>query len=304
MKFPDVIDSTILVEFRACQKKASYSFLNKLSPVSKSVDLHFGGAFAKGMEVARKEHFANGRSPSEAANAGINAAWAFYRDFDTTRSEVSLAKKAKSWPTLLLALDGYFREWPLGSCGLVPHAGHKGIEFTFAIPIPGTIHPDTGSPILYGGRFDLLGEWNGLPSVCDEKTTGYFGEKWAEQWSLRNQFLGYTWASRQYGINVSQVLIRGIAIAKTQISYLQALTTFPDYMLDRWYKQLVKDLNLFAECYKKNDFSFNLGDSCNSYGGCTFMELCKSKNPEEWFSMFNTRTWNPLQQSPENKEAA
>lgn len=312
--FPDVIDSTMVISYRSCRRKFEFEHIHHLCSPFPSVDLHFGGAFARGLEVARKQHFVNGVPAIQAQADGINAAWDFYGKFDAGRTPASLDKKAKSEWTLLQALDGYFSEWPLGSCGLTPHGGDQGIEFTFAIPIPGTSHPDRGDPIVYGGRFDLLGDWNGIPVVEDEKTTGYFEEKWAEKWSLRSQFLGYVWASRQYGFPVDQVLIRGIAIKRTENAYIQALSTFPAYMLERWYTELVRTLNQMSADYRatrdqheaspnETAFSYNLGDSCNAYGGCPFMELCKSRIPDEWFGNYGRRDWSPLRQNPEVKES-
>lgn len=302
--FPSIIDSTQIVAFRACEKRWSYEFLSHLASPQPSVDLHFGGAFARGMEVARKEFFINGRSQDEALCAALNAALEFYgKNFDLQRTPVSLEKKPKNAGTLLLALDGYFKTWPLGSCGLRPYGGDQGIEFSFAIPIPEALHPDNGDPILYGGRFDLLGEWEGLPTVTDEKTASSFSESWADQFSLRNQFLGYLYAARKFGIPTSQVLVRGIAIQVREIKYLQAVKFFPDYMLERWYEELVETLHRMIAAYQRRRFAYNLGDSCNSYGGCTFMQLCTSRVPEEWFDNFARRYWNPLDKNPE-KEAA
>jgi hypothetical protein len=300
--FPEIIDSTILTAFRSCRKKAQYEFFHNLASARKSVHLHFGGAVARAMEVSRHSHFVLGHPAREAEAEGINAGWAFYGNFDYDEglNDTSLYSRAKNWPSLVQALDGYFKEWPLGSCGLIPYNGKEGIEFSFAIPIPGTQHPTLGGPILYGGRFDLLGEWNSLPTIVDEKTAGSFGESWFKSFDLRNQFLGYTWAARQYGVKVEQVLVRGIAVLMTEIKYLEVLKMYPDYIIDRWYAQLIEDLNAMTQAYEHNKFSYDFADACTSYGGCPYLELCKSRNPKEWFSsMFTERNWNPLRLNPE-----
>lgn len=304
LSFPSIIDSTQTVCFRACEKKWEFEHLHHLASTQRSVDLHFGGAFARGMEEARKSFFALGR-PHEASVAdGINAALDFYGKFDETRHEVSLAKKPKNQSTLMLALDGYFRTWPMGQDDLLPWQGDKGIEFTFAIPFPEVLHPDTKDPILYGGRFDMLGSYRTLPTVVDEKTASSFSENWASQWDLRNQFLGYIYGARQFGVPASQVLIRGIAIQKTDIKFLDAFKPVPEYMLVRWREELVETLRRMVAAYERKRFAYNLGDTCNSYGGCTFMELCKSKVPEEWFGNFSRRYWSPLEKNPEKEPVA
>lgn len=303
-RFPEVIDSTILNAFRSCEKKAQYEFFHNLASPRLSVHLHFGGAVAAGVEAARRSFFLLGRPHAEAVTDALNAAWAYYGnfDFDEGFDEISIFSRAKNYISLLQGLEGYFREWPLGECGLTPYNGREGIEFSFALPIDGTKHPETGDPIVYAGRFDLLGEWQGLPTICDEKTASSFGENWAAQFDLRSQFLGYTWACRTFGIPVEQILVRGIAILKTDIRYLQVIKHYPTYLIDRWHRQTVHDLNRMAAAYETGQFNFNLGDACSSFGGCSFTELCKSRDPKEWFSMFVERNWSPLRKNPEGEK--
>ena len=71
------------------------------------------------------------------------------------------------------AVEFYFEEYPLDGDSIKPYKfedGRTGIEFTFGIPIP-INHPDSGDPIVLAGRFDLLGYYNDLLAVVDEKTT-------------------------------------------------------------------------------------------------------------------------------------
>lgn len=297
--FPTVIDSTMLIAGRSCDRKFEWEFVRNMAPPGRSVHLHFGGAVAKGMEAARKSFFIKGRPMPEAEADGLNAAWDYYGNFDDTRNEFELEKSAKNWKTLLLALEGYFREWPLGQCGLTPLYGNQGIEFSFGIPISGTSHPLTGNPIVYAGRFDMLGEWNGLPTICDEKTTSSFSESWSSQWFLRNQFLGYTWAARQYNIPVQQVIVRGMAIQKREIKYLQALTMVPDFMLSRFERDLRFSINRLIASFREGHFPFNFGDACSSYSGCPYADLCKASNPPDWFHLYTERNWDPLRMDPE-----
>lgn len=288
MSFPEVIDSTILVSFRSCQKKAYYNYILGLQRPGLSVHLDFGGAFAKGIEAARRSFFIDARPAEEAIAAGLNAAWGAYSD----REAPIFTDHAKNLGTLLLAIEGYFTQWPLGSDGveLLP----SGVEFSFAVPIAGLTHPDTGGPIIYGGRFDAAGTYMGLETVIDEKTTSAFGDSWITQWALRNQFLGYCWGAQQYGFPASQALVRGVAIQKREIKYLQALVSYPAYMLERFAEQMWHDIASMIEAYRAGQWDYNFGDTCSSYGGCAMTELCKAKNPEEWYSMFVERKWEPL----------
>jgi hypothetical protein len=166
------------------------------------------------------------------------------------------------------------------------------------------LHPETGEPFLYCGRFDMLGEYQGRPCVRDEKTTGAsIGRNWASQWDLRSQFIGYVWACQQSGIDLDTVVVRGIAIQMTQIVHAEAIKVYSQDLIDKWYKQLGLDLNRLVRCYEDGYFDYNLGDACTSYGQCVFMNACASPNPENWFTEFEVRRWDPVNKNPAPTES-
>lgn len=133
----------------------------------------------------------------------------------------------------------------------------------------------------------------------DEKTTGSsIGQNWADQWNLRSQFMGYVWACRQCGIDVDSVVVRGISIQKTQIVHAEAIKQYTDFMLQRWYEQLRRDLWRLRRSWDEGHFDFNLGDACTAYGNCIFTTVCQSASPNNWLSEFVVRHWNPLDKNP------
>lgn len=288
---PAVIDSTMLVTWRACPRKFFLSFCHNLAPAGQSVDLLFGGAVAKSLEVARKAFFVEGLSAQHAQAAGINAALAFYGDFIPPEK-----KMAKSWEGLLLCMDGYFRQWPLATDPLKPYK--NAIEFSFCLPMH-ALHP-SGQPWMYAGRFDMIGEIDGLLHGVDDKTTGAsFSPSWSEGWALRNQFLGYTWGAQQYDLPVERMLVRGMSVLKTKCDYTQALAHFPRHLLSRWYDQVQRDLQKITRQWNEGYFDYNFGDTCSSFGGCAFNSVCSAGEPEAWLSMFARRDWDPIRQNPE-----
>jgi hypothetical protein len=287
---PSIIDSTILVRWRACAQAAALEFMECLSP-GESVHLRFGGALAAGLEAARKGFFLSGLPAREAENLAYNAASDYWGDF------LPPDGSAKNWGTLLLALEGYFKMWPIDSDPVRPIDGKFGIEFTFAHPIPEVLRPDWPEPFVYGGRFDLLGSLDGMLCILDEKTTGKgFGGTWSKGWTLRNQFMGYVWAARHAGFDVQQVIVRGISIQKTKIDYAPAIASYPPHLIDRWYAQLVHDLTELSRQWSAGYFPYNFGETCTAFGGCAFTDVCPAK---EWYGMFQKRTWNPLAKDPE-----
>jgi hypothetical protein len=142
--------------------------------------------------------------------------------------------------------------------------------------------------------------------VEDDKTTSQLGPKWANQWEMRSQFSGYVWAARQAGIHVDGVLVRGVAILKTEFKRAQHITYRPDWEVQRWLDQTLRDIKRMIQMWSDypQEWDYNMGESCDAYGGCTMQTICKRNNPEEWLPVYFTRRkWNPLTRTEETLEA-
>ena len=295
LSFPQLVDATMIREFRSCPKKFSLSFMHNLT-IGESTHLVAGKAFATGLEVARQSYYDEKNAWDKAQFDGYNALIEAYGDHDPPDHG---SASNKTLPRMTGALEYYFTQFPLPTDTLQPviQHGKAAIEYTFAIPIPGTAHPVTGDPILYGGRFDLLGYIGDDPStvfVVDEKTTSQLGASWSRQWDMRSQFTGYCWAAKQSGHNVAGALIRGVSILKTKYDHAQAVVYRPDYMIDQWLFQLKRDIIAMQRCWEEGYWDYNLDDTCSSYGGCLFTPLCSSVEPERWMSQYTERNWDPL----------
>lgn len=287
----EVIDSSMVNSFRSCRKKFYYNYIRHLQPAGRSVHLVAGGAFAAGVDAARK-YWYNTATPVWDEML-VHAMRAFMREWkDYTAPE----GHAKSFHNTFHALMEYFTRYHPEHDPVKPIKkpdGSPATEFSFAIPLP-IKHPITNDPILYAGRFDMLGDWDGLLTVLDEKTTSALGQSWLDQWKMRGQFIGYCWACQQLGYPVRQVVVRGIGLLKTEIKFLSALQQYPQYLIDRWYEELLNTTNEMVACVKLDHFTYNFGDSCAAYGGCAYSQLCEASEPENWVSNYDVRIWNPL----------
>lgn len=185
--FPKAVDSSMRKSFTACPMQAYYSYFMHLKPKGGSIHLHFGGALAYGMEKFRFRYYKDRAGFDESLKAGMNAIFEFWGDF------VPPEKSKKTLESCVLALYEYFVEYPPETDPVQPLMTPNGpaIEFNFALPIPGTKHPQTGDPILYYGRFDMLGVYQGATFIVDEKTSGSLGQSWAKSYQLASQFSGY-----------------------------------------------------------------------------------------------------------------
>lgn len=304
--FPTVWDSTIRSAFVACPRQFFWGYLNHLRKSGLSVHLHFGGCFAKGLEVTRKSFYAAGESASSALIRGCNAIVEQWGEAEFPDVPPRSPAANKTLPSCIDALASYFEEWPLAEDRLQPYRfnGVPAVEMSFAVPIVGTAHPVTGDPLIYAGRFDMLGYWEDADSVfiCDEKTSSNLGNAWINNWKMRGQLTGYVFGARQYGLNAAGCIVRGIGILKSEITFTQVIETRPEWQVQQWLSTLRYDLNRAAAMWAqaaeletpRNAFPQALDSACSSYGGCPFLDLCDSEHPERWIGEYDTLQWDPL----------
>lgn len=289
--YPHTIDSTMLATFRSCPQKFFRQYVQHWKPKAESVHLVAGGAFAKGIEVARKAFFEEGASHLTAQSAGLKALIEHYGDFECPPDS------AKSLHRTAGALEFYFEQYPFNQDGMDPVTfpdGRRGIEFSFAEPLPFS-HPVTGDPILYTGRSDMVANFAGGIYVVDEKTTSSLGASWPRQWEMRAQFSGYLWALRQTGVEPAGAIVRGVSILKTKYDTMQAITYRSSYEIERWQEQTCRDLARMQRMWEEGWWDYALDHACAEYGGCSMTQVCKSSDPETWLpSYFEKRVWDPL----------
>lgn len=293
LPFPTLLDNSAISSFKKCPTDWLYSSLRALTRKGGNIHLHFGGAYAAGLEAGRKAFYDEGLSEDESIAQAMHAATLFWGDFEPPEGS------AKNFSTLLLALNEYFAQYPLHSDIVMPFRmanGKSAVEFTFAIPLPNVRHPVTGDPILYGGRFDMLAEREGVLFVEDDKTTSQLGSQWLRNWTLDSQFTGYCWAARDFNYPVAGAIIRGLSILKNGFGHAQAITYRPDWQIERWLTSTEHTVRLMIAYWQQDFFPMALDKhACNSYGGCGFSQLCESPNPESWIEMnYEPRIWNPL----------
>lgn len=298
--FPQHLDSTILDAFKSCPQKAYNEFFLGLRRSIKSVDLHAGGVFASTLQTFYDKYF----SGSSFEEAKFEAMVTFIDEWgDFVPPEKSSKQKHNMWCAFL----SYLKEYPPDTDEMRPFYidGVPSSEVTFAVPLlpeDGFLpHPVTKEPLFYSGRIDFLALRGDRHAIRDEKTTKGFGENWDEQWGLRAQFIGYCWALQQYGYDVREVTVRGIAILKTEIRHKEARPRYGNHLLERWHRQLKRDVNRMVKCWEEGYFDFNLGSSCSAYGGCIFTDLCKSPRPEAFYDNYAVKRWNPLHTNPEEE---
>ena len=219
----------------------------------------------------------------------------------------------KSLSGLLDALFSYFVEYPLATDRIRPlDIGHGPMaETSFAVPIPGCFHPISGQPLIYAGRFDMVGTIGSAVWVIDEKTSSQLGDRWRDKWALDAQPTSYCWGLRQYGLSPVGAIIRGVGILSRDITFAESIQPRSPWQIDQWLTQLVADVERMIECWdvynylqgkrEGNDregraFARALDkDICHAYGHpCAFVSLCTSSTPDAWLDDYNVEFWDPL----------
>lgn len=329
--FPEIIDSSMIAQYKSCAEAFRKAYIMHWKPKASSVHLRAGGAFAKGLEVARKAFYTGEiigfvkspypcpdegcphygtdhdhpgrwasiqREPQDSETAialGLQALLAFYGDFYCPPDS------AKSAERMAGAFEFYFQNYPLDhddGCPIILPGGSRAIEYSFAHPLP-ILHPVTGNPLLYVGRMDAVIQYAGGRYICDEKTTSQLGASWPRQWDLRSQFTGYAWGCREAGIEVEGAIVRGVSILKTKYDTAQSINYRPEWQISRWYNELlewIEDIKInYARRGPHEPWRHNLDHSCAEYGGCQFREACMSQDEQPWLeTAFEHRIWNPL----------
>lgn len=289
--FPSVIDNSLISEFRSCPQKCFRTYFEHWKPQQHNVHLHAGKAFAHGLEVARRTFYEGAQSAEASVAVGLAGLLQSYGDYEPP------ADSAKSPLRMAQALEYYFEAWPLDTDTAKPRlmpSGKRAIEFSFAEPLD-INHPVTGEPIIYTGRADMVVEMANGIFIEDDKTTSALGASWANQWDLRSQFTGYTWAAKRIKLPADGILVRGVAILKTMFKHEQYLSYRAAWEIDRWYEQLLRDVKRMIQCWESGYWDYNLADACGDFGGCLYRQPCKSPNPQEWLNIyFARRRWDPV----------
>jgi len=318
--FPHCVDSTMLSAFRSCPQSMFRSYLEHWKPKAESVHLIAGGAFAKGVEVARKVYWEGLVPQYSSAQSAETGLWSTHFDgelfVESAKGDSVLAvseglhallvaygdfecppESAKSCERMCGALEYYFENYPLGHDGCSPILlpdGRRAIEFSFAEPLD-IAHPVTGDPILYTGRSDMIANFAGGIYIEDDKTTTSLGAQWGRQWEMRSQFTGYCWAAKKANIIPTGVLVRGVSILKTKYDTQSIPSYRADWEIDRWEEQTHRDIARMIQCWQNETWDYSLDHACAEFGGCKFVQVCKSPNPESWLPMyFEKRVWSPL----------
>lgn len=294
--FPTVIDNTIRTSFVACPRRAYWAFFRHLTSSRVSIHLAAGAAYAKGLEVFRRSYYTPGLPTAGDFERSVLAGFYALTRMYGSDEQYGDHGTAKTWEGVCAAYLSYVATFHPETDFLRPFLlddGRVAVEMSGVIPLEER-HPVTGDPLLYSVRADMIAERGGVLWNVDDKTTSQMGPTWSQGWDLRSQFDGYAWGVKQLFVPVVGTIVRGTAIQKTGIKHGQAIIYHPEWKIARWYEQLHRDIRRMIRCWEEGYFDYNLADSCTSFGGCGYYQLCTKEDPEPWIEgSYIIRRWDP-----------
>lgn len=310
--FPEVLDNTIVTAFARCPRYAYYRHFLHLQPKGVRVHLDAGKCYAKALEVTRLAFWTKD-SPTykdqalsvELGFRSLIKSWGY----DPSTDRV-FAQTKKEFHRVAEMFILHFQRFGLRTDKFRPHFmdGKPAVERSFTLQLD-IKNPDTGDPILYHGRYDMLAEGMGGLWIFDDKTCSQLGATWANQWDFRTQFTGYVYGAKAHGIPVLGAVVRGACFYVGHADFAESITRRQQWQLDQWWNDIHQLVHSMVEYYKmaKNSQTelppitlasifpatgmFN--EACKAYAGCEMKTLCESREPRRWLSGFTTRVWDP-----------
>lgn len=303
---PFAIDSTMLSTYEACPRKFFFEYVLHRRAPSTSVDLHAGRSFASAIE-----HWRKGASPASAI-AHLRSVWGppdLYAD------------ETKALPVVALALSHYMSAF---SDDHVVGLPEPAVEVHFEVPLPEMPHHPSGQPFTLCGTADSILLHMGSMWLVDEKTTkGSFSRVWGAQWLRRTQFSAYVWGlSRSHGLDLSGVLVRGIALSRTRrepsrplgfeerhlqlesgdwasVSLREQYAPRPPHLLQEFARSLSSTLEAMLRDFEAGWWRPSGGSACTAYGRpCEFLDACLTPQPTDTvLRQFPLNRWDPKTRS-------
>lgn len=174
--------------------------------------------------------------------------------------------------------------------------GKPAVELSFRIELPFTA-PD-GTPFLYCGHIDKVGEINSQLFIVERKsTTTTVGSHYFQRFSPSNQISGYTFGGTVLlDRPISGVLLDAIQLAEGFARPLRSPIHRNGELLDEWVQNLGEWLRL-AQYYAERDYYPMNEESCHLYGGCQYRSICRMpKGSRQAFleSNYDRKGWDPL----------
>jgi len=258
-----VWDASSLKTFMACPQKYQLENLLGYRSNVRSPATYWGTAVHHGCEIL-----------DGAAHAGIDkeialrdACRAVCLEYGETLN--ASTDNARNLQTALRALIWRCEEYNYDTIEVASLPdGTPALEARFECPFPGT-------DWRFSGRIDKLAIYNKDLYVVDTKTTkSALNDRYWSYYEPDVQIAAYTWATRHIiGMPVKGVLIEGISTGVNYTRFVRRLFNVDEPRIEEWLSDAKMFLDWADQCAKADHWPHNY-NSCGSYGGCQFQQIC------------------------------
>jgi len=159
--------------------------------------------------------------------------------------------------------------------------------------------------LFFTGKLDLETEMSGHEWINEFKTTGQPAQTQAARLNRSAQILGYTWAAKHLGSDITGVLTvlhqltarknKDGLYGKPTRAFLRHPNVFSTADLACWRESFLHTCNHIAASTDKENFPCQF-DSCYQFGQCQYTRLCEQNRPAAELNLtgFITEEWDVL----------
>lgn len=272
-------DYSTLSSFQTCRKRYYYEHVLCIRPKAPSGALTFGGAIHEGLD----EYYKNDRDLVKAIQAFTKA---------HVEIEGETLRTLEHGIKLLTVYAQKYKDEPFKVLGK-PEEG-----FVFTI-----------GDELYGGRMDLLVDWDGATWLVEHKSTTRLGNSYFDQFDLDKQVTGYIIATEEYLGRKCQGCIINVMEPWKEVIRKSARTKAPeDHFLrkplnrsqrlkDQFKNNVLRIIRDIRWCHENDEFyEAEKKESCFYYNrSCPYIALCKYGEDERIIkNEFVHEVWEPF----------
>lgn len=283
----------------ACPRRLWYMGGRGLRYDGKSHKMEYGTAFHKALQ----EYYTTGDK-----DAAVNVAVEHY-----TQPDIHIpSNDFRDVGHLIATIQQYFTEYAEID-GLKPALDDKGeplLEQRFAVP-----YATDGEliDVVLCGTVDMIGTFNGLPVICDHKTTALPQvEKYLDSYQNSPQMMFYSMIyKRLFPEEQRGVIINGIFLNRSGKNKFRrsSLITFPDYVLVEFQQHLDSIVQMFmgglrtalTDNTRTPEQLFPPNFTCcqTKFGECSFAPVCTTPKQDDRETLIDslfttTNTYDPL----------
>jgi len=326
------MDNSTLSTITSCPRKAAYGFLARRQEVKNRMALFFGGAIHKALEIRDLEQQVLCTAAIE--EKMVDALVEYYQDCDDVDDYRNLSYAIRT-------IEKYNKTFAADAqVAITLPTGEVAVELAFALPL-GQIFVDAhiwvtdpdiekGEPqfryishidLVFTGKIDRVCEKDGGIYLLDHKTTSMGGPTFFDEFFTSHQFRGYKWATQQLlGLPVKGVIINGLVCrpplksGDVNHTFDRQLIPIDDEMVHDWHESFLTIVESFVLQHIKQDdlpgfqeraYPAYTNSCITKYGKCEFYQVCQltpsHRNSMLWSGLYETNTWNPLEDTAKPK---